>query len=179
MRDLISPCWGDSAWSLLYLITLRKYLSVSTTFIRCSFKKSMKCTVVESSKWISQWPRHSINVVYDKPVLSFLIPCCVLQEAEGLVSQKIHPQTIVTGWRKACTAARGALVKSCLDHGWVRPWLQWLYDIIWPHFFTPSIRGKLSIKISILPWLFLVLVYWTCIFVRVVCCYRFDLHIIL
>ncbi|KAK2183566.1 hypothetical protein NP493_306g02000 [Ridgeia piscesae] len=39
------------------------------------------------------------------------------QEAEQLVSQKIHPQTIVTGWRKAATQARQALEKSSLDHG--------------------------------------------------------------
>lgn len=41
----------------------------------------------------------------------------LLKEAEQLVSQKIHPQTIVTGWRKAATQARQALEKSSLDHG--------------------------------------------------------------
>ena len=36
----------------------------------------------------------------------------MLREAEKLISQKIHPQTIVTGWRKAAKTAAAAL-KSC------------------------------------------------------------------
>ena len=34
-----------------------------------------------------------------------------------LVSHKIHPQTIISGWRKATDAARKALEDSAIDHG--------------------------------------------------------------
>jgi chaperonin GroEL (HSP60 family) len=40
----------------------------------------------------------------------------LLREAEKLVNQKIHPQTIIRGWRKAVTVAREALRKSSLDN---------------------------------------------------------------
>jgi len=43
--------------------------------------------------------------------------CELLKEAESLVSQKIHPQTIVSGWRKAVDAARQALTDVAQDHG--------------------------------------------------------------
>ena len=40
-----------------------------------------------------------------------------LQEAESLISQRIHPQTVISGWRKATEAARKALEDSARDHG--------------------------------------------------------------
>lgn len=40
----------------------------------------------------------------------------LLREAEKLVLQKIHPQTIIRGWRKAVTAAREALTSSSRDN---------------------------------------------------------------
>lgn len=36
----------------------------------------------------------------------------LLREAETLISQKLHPQTIISGWRKACSEAALALKKS-------------------------------------------------------------------
>jgi len=39
-----------------------------------------------------------------------------LREAEKLVSAKIHPQTIIRGWRKAVTVARKALEDSAEDN---------------------------------------------------------------
>lgn len=41
------------------------------------------------------------------------------QEAESLIAKKIHPQTIIAGWREATKAAREALLTSAVDHGWV------------------------------------------------------------
>ena len=41
----------------------------------------------------------------------------LLKEAEALVSKKIHPQTVIDGWRKAVSCARQALIDSSLDHG--------------------------------------------------------------
>ncbi|GAB5363329.1 hypothetical protein AAMO2058_000873500 [Amorphochlora amoebiformis] len=40
----------------------------------------------------------------------------LLREAERLVDKKIHPQTILTGWRKSLKAARDALEKSAKDN---------------------------------------------------------------
>lgn len=41
----------------------------------------------------------------------------LLKEAEQLVSMKIHPQTIVSGWRKATDEARKALTNAAVDNG--------------------------------------------------------------
>lgn len=41
----------------------------------------------------------------------------MLKEAEQLIAQKIHPQMIIAGWRKATSEAHVALEKSTLDHG--------------------------------------------------------------
>ena len=39
----------------------------------------------------------------------------LLREAEKLINQKIHPQTIIRGWRKAVGVAKEALQKSSRD----------------------------------------------------------------
>lgn len=41
----------------------------------------------------------------------------LLREAETLVSKRIHPQTIITGWRLATDEARKALTDFARDHG--------------------------------------------------------------
>uniref|UniRef100_A0A8B9ZGR2 T-complex protein 1 subunit beta n=1 Tax=Anas platyrhynchos TaxID=8839 RepID=A0A8B9ZGR2_ANAPL len=41
----------------------------------------------------------------------------LLREAELLISRKIHPQTIIAGWRAATKASREALLKAAVDHG--------------------------------------------------------------
>lgn len=43
--------------------------------------------------------------------------CELLREAEQLISQKIHPQTVIAGWRKAQQAARDALEAHTRDNG--------------------------------------------------------------
>eukprot|EP01133_Synstelium_polycarpum_P007867 gene7867-9235_t len=40
----------------------------------------------------------------------------LLREGERLVAQKVHPQTIITGWRMALDVARTALVNSAKDN---------------------------------------------------------------
>lgn len=45
-----------------------------------------------------------------------VLACELLREAEELVSQKIHPQTIIAGWRLATDEARKALEDSAVDH---------------------------------------------------------------
>uniref|UniRef100_A0A3P8PGI6 T-complex protein 1 subunit beta n=1 Tax=Astatotilapia calliptera TaxID=8154 RepID=A0A3P8PGI6_ASTCA len=40
----------------------------------------------------------------------------LLREAELLIARKIHPQTIISGWRKATQAAREALRDAAVDH---------------------------------------------------------------
>ena len=40
----------------------------------------------------------------------------LLRQAEKLIQQRIHPMTIIEGWRMACKAARGALEKSSFDN---------------------------------------------------------------
>jgi len=40
----------------------------------------------------------------------------LLREAERLISQKIHPQTVIRGWRKAVKVAREALEASAVDN---------------------------------------------------------------
>ncbi|PWA14722.1 hypothetical protein CCH79_00019609, partial [Gambusia affinis] len=40
----------------------------------------------------------------------------LLREAELLIARKLHPQTIIAGWRKATQAAREALREAAADH---------------------------------------------------------------
>ena len=40
-----------------------------------------------------------------------------LREAEKLINQKIHPQTVIRGYRKALEVARAALEASAVDNG--------------------------------------------------------------
>merc|ERR1719506_1480940 len=40
----------------------------------------------------------------------------LLREAEKLITAKIHPQTVISGYRKAVAVARKALETSALDH---------------------------------------------------------------
>lgn len=40
----------------------------------------------------------------------------LLREAEKLIAQKLHPQTIIEGWRLAVTAAHNALIASTLNN---------------------------------------------------------------
>ena len=41
----------------------------------------------------------------------------IFQEAEQLIARKVHPQIIITGWRKAVDCARDALTQSARDNG--------------------------------------------------------------
>lgn len=41
----------------------------------------------------------------------------LLKKADNLIQMKIHPQTIISGWRKPLAAARQALQDSTVDHG--------------------------------------------------------------
>lgn len=40
----------------------------------------------------------------------------LLREAEKLIAMKLHPQTIIAGWRKAKVAALEALEQSAVSH---------------------------------------------------------------
>ena len=40
----------------------------------------------------------------------------LLRQAEQLVNQKVHPMTIIQGFREACTVAKEALEAAALDH---------------------------------------------------------------
>jgi len=43
--------------------------------------------------------------------------CELLKEAEGLINQKLHPQTVIAGWRNSVDIARTALKNSANDNG--------------------------------------------------------------
>lgn len=47
---------------------------------------------------------------------SFLSDYTLYQEAERLVSCKVHPQIIVSGWRKSVHVAQQALESAAVDH---------------------------------------------------------------
>ncbi|XP_006815002.1 T-complex protein 1 subunit beta [Saccoglossus kowalevskii] len=46
-----------------------------------------------------------------------VLACELLKEAETLVSSKLHPQTVIRGWRKSVDEARRVLEENALDHG--------------------------------------------------------------
>ncbi|EGD78243.1 chaperonin containing TCP1 [Salpingoeca rosetta] len=41
----------------------------------------------------------------------------LLRQAEKLIDQKMHPQTIIAGWRRAAATARRALEEAAIDNG--------------------------------------------------------------
>merc|ERR1712196_617788 len=41
----------------------------------------------------------------------------LLGEAEAMLQQRLHPQTIIQGWRLAMAAARDALATAAIDNG--------------------------------------------------------------
>ncbi|KAK3579969.1 hypothetical protein CHS0354_000846 [Potamilus streckersoni] len=46
-----------------------------------------------------------------------VLACELLRESEKLISQRLHPQTIIAGWRKATDEARRALTEFARDNG--------------------------------------------------------------
>lgn len=46
----------------------------------------------------------------------FLAAAELLREAEKLIDQKIHPQTVISGWRNAVNVAREALKNTAADN---------------------------------------------------------------
>ncbi|KAL3881747.1 hypothetical protein ACJMK2_028142 [Sinanodonta woodiana] len=46
-----------------------------------------------------------------------VLACELLRESEKLISQRLHPQTIIAGWRKATDEARRALTDFARDNG--------------------------------------------------------------
>ncbi|XP_041354778.1 T-complex protein 1 subunit beta-like [Gigantopelta aegis] len=46
-----------------------------------------------------------------------VLACELLKEAEILIGQKLHPQTIISGWRKAVDEARRVLTSVAKDNG--------------------------------------------------------------
>ena len=72
---------------------------------------SVTVLACELLKVIQRWKREM------KLTIDFLCFSSVVQEAEKLVSHKVHPQTIIAGWRKAVDCARKALVESAKDNG--------------------------------------------------------------
>ena len=66
----------------------------------------------------------NISKVQDDEVGDGTTSVCVLaaellREAEHLVNKKIHPQTIVEGFRIAEQAALTSLTNSAVDHGYL------------------------------------------------------------
>lgn len=78
----------------------------------------------------------------------------MMQEAEHLVAQKLHPQTVISGWRKAVDEARRALVQSANDNGCVFTVATSLSFVFHQKFYTCVIvsRIPLSLAYLILPF---------------------------
>jgi len=71
-----------------------------------------------AAKVLTDISRVQDDEVGDGTTSVVVLACELLKEAENLIStQKLHPQTIIAGWRKATAEARNALEKSSLDHG--------------------------------------------------------------
>ncbi|CAK9298025.1 unnamed protein product, partial [Gordionus sp. m RMFG-2023] len=56
------------------------------------------------------------NEVGDGTTSVCVLACELLKEGEKLIHQKIHPQIIVSGWRKATDEARRVLKESAIDN---------------------------------------------------------------
>lgn len=58
----------------------------------------------------------SVASIFNIDKFLIFIASELLKEAERLVEQKIHPQTIIAGWRKAVDVAREALQDAAMDN---------------------------------------------------------------
>ena len=58
------------------------------------------------------------NEVGDGTTSVTVLTAELLKEAERLVLSRMHPQTINSGWRKACQAAKMALDQSAESSRW-------------------------------------------------------------
>jgi len=58
---------------------------------------------------------HSVENL-NKICYSISLAAELLREAEKLIDQKIHPQIIIAGWRKATQVARDALTAAAMDN---------------------------------------------------------------
>lgn len=72
----------------------------------------------------------------------------LLREAEKLIAQKIHPQTIVEGYRIASVTALKALEEAALDHKCVRGHFTYFQ---FPKYFTGLIPNASARIFSTLP----------------------------
>ncbi|CAJ0606815.1 unnamed protein product [Cylicocyclus nassatus] len=57
------------------------------------------------------------NEVGDGTTSVTVLAAELLREAEKLVNQRVHPQTIISGYRRALTIAQNALRQSCVSSG--------------------------------------------------------------
>ncbi|KHJ95545.1 T-complex protein 1, beta subunit [Oesophagostomum dentatum] len=57
------------------------------------------------------------NEVGDGTTSVTVLAAELLKEAEKLVNQRVHPQTIITGYRRALSIAQNALRTSCVESG--------------------------------------------------------------
>ena len=74
-----------------------------------------------STKWHALSPP-STNTHTHSPLLTTscaVLAAELLRQAEKLIDQKMHPQTIIAGWRRAVTIARRALEEAAIDNGCV------------------------------------------------------------
>ena len=80
----------------------------------------MFCVLLIYCPSISEMSKVQDDEVGDGTTSVAILASELLKEAEALVSRKIHPQTIVDGFRKATECAKQALKDSSLDHGLMR-----------------------------------------------------------
>uniref|UniRef100_A0A2K5Q097 T-complex protein 1 subunit beta n=1 Tax=Cebus imitator TaxID=2715852 RepID=A0A2K5Q097_CEBIM len=70
-----------------------------------------------AAKVLVDMSRVQVDEVGDGTTSVTVLAAELLREAESLIAIKIHPQTIIVGWREATKAAREALLSSAVDHG--------------------------------------------------------------
>ena len=69
-----------------------------------------------AAKVLVEMSRVQDNEVGDGTTSVTVLASELIREAEKLVDMRIHPQTIIAGWRKAAAAAKEALEKSATDN---------------------------------------------------------------
>ncbi|KAK2117893.1 T-complex protein 1 subunit beta [Saguinus oedipus] len=70
-----------------------------------------------AAKVLVDMSRVQDNEVSDGTTSVTVLAAELLREAESLIAKKIHPQTIMEGWREATKAAREALLSSAVNGG--------------------------------------------------------------
>ncbi|CAG0895075.1 unnamed protein product [Cyprideis torosa] len=113
--DLIKSTLGPKGMDKILVSIGRNEGSIEVTNDGATILKSISVDN-PAAKLLQDISKVQDNEVGDGTTSVTVLAAELLKEAETLVNMKIHPQTIIAGWRRAVAAARSALTEAAQNH---------------------------------------------------------------